>query len=244
MINQLLFDDLLSFGLPVLFVGDHGQLEPIGTNPRLMAHPKLRLEQIHRQAAGNPILRLATAFREGRPTPRWQDPKGRLSVVGRSEFHRRLSPEVQILCGFNKTRHRVNARVRQLLGHRGLVAPGEKLVCLRNNKHWGIFNGQQVTVRDVAHEDHTTIDLEIETDDGRSFTLPALRQQFGHELSQDFQSQEVALLDYGYCLTAHKAQGSEWDAVLALEEIGKSWDPRRWRYTVATRAKQQLTYCA
>jgi exodeoxyribonuclease-5 len=125
MVDHLLLADLLAFGLPILFVGDHGQLEPIGTNPGLMANPRLRLEAVHRQAAGNPILRLATAFREGQPTFRWEDPRGRLRVVGRRAFDGRVSPEVQILCGFNKTRHQVNARVRQLADRSGLVAPGE-----------------------------------------------------------------------------------------------------------------------
>ena len=50
-------------------------------------------------------------------------------------------------------------------------------------------------------------------------------------------------MDYGYCLTAHKAQGAEWDDVLVLEEICSSWDPRRWRSTAATRARQRLVYC-
>lgn len=243
MIDHVTFHDLLAFGLPVLFVGDHGQLEPIGTNPGLMANPRLRLEKVHRQALDNPILRLATAFREGRPTPRWSDPKGRLRVVGRGEFDRLVASDRQILCGFNRTRHRVNARVRALLGRRGLVAPEEKLVCLRNNKNWGIFNGQQLTALRIVHEGRRVIDLEVRTDDKRSFVLPALRQQFGHDLVGDYQAQKVALLDYGYCLTAHKAQGSEWRDVLALEEIHSSWDARRWRYTVATRAKERLVYC-
>ncbi len=50
-------------------------------------------------------------------------------------------------------------------------------------------------------------------------------------------------MDYGYCLTAHKAQGAEWDAVLVLEQIAPKWDARRWRSTVATRAKERLVYC-
>jgi ATP-dependent exoDNAse (exonuclease V) alpha subunit len=54
MTNHFLFADLLSFKLPVLFVGDHGQLEPIGPNPGLMAHPDLRLEKIHARRPTTP----------------------------------------------------------------------------------------------------------------------------------------------------------------------------------------------
>src|SRR5262249_51141140 len=117
------------------------------------------------------------------------------------------------------------------------------LICLQNNRLYGIFNGQQVTVLDIGREGCHTIDLEVETDDGRILTLPALSRQFGHEEIKEFRSKEVALLDYGYCLTAQKAQGGEGEAVLAKEQIHSAWDARRWRYTVATRAKERLVYC-
>lgn len=245
MIDHLLFQDLLAFKLPILFVGDHGQLEPIGTNPGLMENPHVRLETIHRQASKNPIIRLATAFREGRPVPHWQDSQLRLSVLPRREFDSLVSAEQQIICGFNATRHRVNRRVRQLLSYADtLVAPGENLICLRNNRDWEIFNGQQMRVVEVGHEYRSTIELDVETDDGRTLTIPCLKEQLGRNLISDFWAKDVALLDYGYCLTTHKAQGSEWSDVLILEEIAGKWDPRRWRYTAATRARERLAYCA
>jgi exodeoxyribonuclease-5 len=243
MIDHVLFQDLMSYGLPILFVGDHGQLEPIGTNANLMLNPNVRLENIHRQARENPILRLASAFREGKPVSTWEDRHGRLRILDACEFPKLISPNVQLICGFNKTRHQVNAHVREMLGIKDLVAPGEKLICLKNNKSLNIFNGQQVTVLDIFREGRETIDLEVETDDDRCFILPCLRRQFGQNRVEDFKSKEVAQLDYGYCLTAHKAQGSEWDEVVVLEQISKFWDARRWRYTVVTRAKKKLTYC-
>jgi exodeoxyribonuclease-5 len=139
----------------------------------------------------------------------------------------------------------VNRTVRRLIGHDSdvLVAPGDKLICLRNNRQWGVFNGQQIVVRGIAYEMDFEIGLEAETDDGRFITLPCLKSQFGRNLIEDFRSQDVVLADYGYALTAHKAQGSEWDDVLVLEELSSKWDSRRWRYTVATRAKERLIYC-
>jgi exodeoxyribonuclease-5 len=244
MIDHLLLRDLLSFGLPILFVGDHGQLEPIGPNPNLMADPNIRLETIHRQAMGNPILRLATAFREDRPIPLREDPEGRLAVRSRADFDRLVSPDMQIICGRNTTRHKVNSQVRDRRGYSGrLVCPGDTLMCLKNNKRLGIFNGQQVQVLEIEHEGRTAIDLTVRSDEGRTFTVPALKRQFGAERIDDFEDKLVAQMDYGYCLTAHKAQGSEWASVLVLEEISPHWDARRWRYTVATRAKERLIYC-
>lgn len=244
MIDHVLLQDLLAFNLPILFVGDHGQLEPIGTNPGLMTNPTLRLEKIHRQAENNPILRLATAFREGRPVPYWDDPEGRLSVRPREEFESLINPQTQMICGFNKSRHAINRICRRMLGFGNeLVVPGDRLICLRNNYIWNIFNGQQVTVAEVETEGRHTLDVTIQTDDGRVLTIPTWKKQYGAELVGHMSDKETALMDYGYGITAHKSQGSEMDSVLVLDEISSKWDARRWRYTVTTRAKERLIYC-
>ncbi len=244
MVDKWLMTDLLSFNVPVLFVGDHGQLEPIGSNPKLMVNPTLRLEKIHRQAHDNPILRLAHAFREGRNTPHWTDPRGRLTLRGKAGAEALAGPDAQVICGFNATRHEINATIRRKLGYTAIVEAGEKLLCLKNNKHFGIFNGQQMTCHGIVGESRRTLDLDIQTDDDRRFTMPCLRKQFGANLVEGYDNPEVALLDYGWCLTAHKSQGSEWDRVLVIEQVSRAWDARRWRYTAATRARNQLTYCA
>ena len=47
---------------------------------------------------------------------------------------------------------------------------------------------------------------------------------------------------YGYAITAHKSQGSEWDKVLVIEEkfpFDKE-EHKRWLYTACTRASQKL----
>jgi hypothetical protein len=46
--------------------------------------------------------------------------------------------------------------------------------------------------------------------------------------------------DYGYCITCHKSQGSEYSKVLVFEEFLKGNDHARWLYTAATRAKEKL----
>jgi exodeoxyribonuclease-5 len=47
---------------------------------------------------------------------------------------------------------------------------------------------------------------------------------------------------FGYALTCHKAQGSQWDKVCLFDE-GASFrdESMRWRYTAATRAAEELT---
>jgi exodeoxyribonuclease-5 len=48
--------------------------------------------------------------------------------------------------------------------------------------------------------------------------------------------------DYGYALTVHKAQGSQWDDVVLFDESFAFRDSReRWLYTAVTRAAERLT---
>jgi ATP-dependent exoDNAse (exonuclease V) alpha subunit len=49
--------------------------------------------------------------------------------------------------------------------------------------------------------------------------------------------------DYGYCLSVHKSQGSEWRRVMVIEEPCQYWkgaDWNRWIYTAVTRSSEQL----
>lgn len=245
MVSDAIFDDLMSFDVPILFVGDHGQLEPIGRNPGLMKDPDLRLTTIHRQALGNPIIQFAHDLREGKKPQYGYDQNDCLEVVRAGEFWDRISPNTTMICGFNRARHRVNGRCRQMLGLTDpLPVEGDKLICLQNNRAFGIFNGQQAECTGRGGVFGHVVMLDLTTEDGRDMTLPCLRTQFGRDRQQGSRyDPNVALFDYGYCLTAHKAQGSGFYEVMVLEQIGSSWDRARWSYTAATRAVERLTYC-
>lgn len=254
MVDAWVFRDLLAFGKPILFVGDHGQLEPVGENPNLMHDPDVRLEKIHRQAASNPILRLAAAWREGREGEvfaavnrkgEWRDSEGRCVVTTRRDYDAFAQSGSQIICGYNVTRHRLNQAVRRYRGFGGPVpAKGESVICLQNNKQYQIFNGQQATVvGSWGGGGKRTIDLELEMDDGRIQTVECLKAQFGTNQIKKKMQKSVALFDYAYALTAHKAQGSEFPAVIVLDEVAPIWDARRWRYTTTTRAVESVVYC-
>lgn len=67
-----------------------------------------------------------------------------------------------------------------------------------------------------------------------AYQIGRLRQRLGDILPKQ--------ITYGYALTCHAAQGSEWDKVLVLEEsfpFDKK-EHQRWLYTAATRASQKL----
>jgi exodeoxyribonuclease V len=122
MVDRGLFEDLLAFGVPILAVGDHGQLPPINPGFNLMARPDLRLETIHRQAADNPIIKLSMLARtEGRI------PVGNFGAGVRkvNKYEAEAAQEVEsllmsqrkellVLVGFNKSRLLLNTQMRSL----------------------------------------------------------------------------------------------------------------------------------
>jgi ATP-dependent exoDNAse (exonuclease V) beta subunit len=69
---------------------------------------------------------------------------------------------------------------------------------------------------------------------------PTVTKDTFKRIPKFFQPKEF---DYGYAITCHKSQGSEYDKVIVLEEYLKGEskaDHIRWLYTAATRAAKKL----
>lgn len=240
MVSRTLCEDLRSFGKPLIFVGDHGQLEPVGDDFNLMKEPDYRLETIHRNAGE--IAHFAEYIRQGYRPSSWQvrnGPSRSISFLPRGRHSDVLLEADQAICAYNKTRAEVNSEFRRMLG-RGLgVEAGDRVMCLRNDSRVALFNGMQGFVRTLYSGDF--MDFESE---GTVQHVAFDREVFGqvkYELDRDRDSPMP--FDYSYCVTAHKAQGSEWDSVLVMEQKCDLWDHRRWAYTSASRARERLFWC-
>ena len=250
MVDADLGNDLLSFGKPVLVLGDPAQLPPVrGGGFFTEAEPDVMLTEVHRQATDNPITRMAMTIREG----------GRLNLgeYGESRVvsRRTLDPSAvldcdQVLVGLNKTRRLYNARLRELAGHTDpMPAVDEKLVCLRNDRTKGLLNGSTWTVKALRappRPDMIRLDVVPEDDPGlrrRAVDIKVLRKviEGSEEEIPLYLRRETDEFTYGYALTVHKAQGSQWDKVVLFDE---SWAFRehraRWLYTGLTRAAQAI----
>ncbi len=140
MVNETVLYDLLSFGVKCLFCGDGAQLPPVSGSCPLLENPHYTLTEIVRQAADNPIIRVATMAREGKKIP-FGNYEDKVCVIGRSALsiaqRKRLFLKAdQIICGRNKTRNLLNAEIR---GYKGipisdwLPNEGEKLICTLND---------------------------------------------------------------------------------------------------------------
>lgn len=250
MVGEELGRDLLSFGTPVLVLGDPGQLPPIsGGGFFTDAEPDFLLTEIHRQAAENPIVRLAMDVREGREI--MHGDYGTAQIIGKGDLDTAMVTEAdQVLVGINRTRRRYNQRLRELSGFDARYPQaGDKLVCLRNDPAKGLLNGSLWKVMTAsAPGSKPGINLLVSPDDGdtdrgvakikllkAAFDNP--EEEVGWQLKRRFDD-----FDYGYALTVHKAQGSQWDNVMLFDESFAFRDMRdRWLYTAITRAAERLT---
>jgi exodeoxyribonuclease-5 len=248
MVDADLGRDLLSFGTPLLVLGDPAQLPPIqGGGFFTDGEPDAMLTEVHRQAQNDPIVRMSMAVREGRTLD--------LGQFGDSEVIRRdaLDPDRvmqadQILVGRNNTRRSYNMRFRQRQGMEDpLPVAGDKLVCLRNNRKKALFNGGLWRVKARAQSKSRIVTMRLTPDEefGAKVTKVSVRADCfsgGIEGIPWEQRRPYDEFDFGYVLTVHKSQGSQWDDVVLFDESFAFQDSRaRWLYTGITRAAKKLS---
>lgn len=256
-VNKEIGEDLLSFGFPVIACGDPAQLKPVaGEGFFTNAKPDILLTQIHRQEAGNPVLRLATAVRAGRALTL---PYGSL---GDSWIVRAMPPTQyatfdQVLCGTNKTRIAVNHAFRKMQGRTRVLEVGEKIICLQNNYETvGVMNGSTWEVLSCEPETHGRFqyyrcNLASKDIPGDRLTRVLLHTMPFLEGTQHHQKfwtpmltgkPEALVMTYGNAITVHKAQGSQWDSVAIIDEWSRSDSSYpNWLYTALTRAAKRVT---
>lgn len=248
MVDAELGRDLLSFGAPLLVLGDPAQLPPIqGGGFFTEVEPDAMLTEVHRQAQDDPIVRMSMAVREGRSLETGQF--GDSEVVKRNALDPdRVMRADQILVGRNNTRRAYNMRVRQKNGIEDpLPIAGDKLVCLRNNRKKALFNGGlwRVKARAQSKSRIVTMRLSPDEDFGTKVTKVSVRADCFSGGIEDIpweQRKPYDEFDYGYVLTVHKSQGSQWDDVVLFDESFAFQDSRaRWLYTGITRAAKKLS---
>jgi exodeoxyribonuclease-5 len=248
MVDAELARDLMSFGVPLLVLGDPAQLPPIsGGGFFTDAEPDAMLTEVHRQAQDDPIVRLSMEIRAGNPLTQGQ--YGETQVVRRDALDpKRVLDADQVLVGRNVTRRAYNARLRERRGFTdALPMAGDKLVCLRNNRRKGLFNGGLWIVKERPKPRRQIIRMHLKPDEdlGERLIKVSVRPECFTGAIEEFdwpQRKAYDEFDFGYVLTVHKAQGSQWDDVVLFDESGAFPDNRdRWLYTGVTRAAKRLT---
>jgi exodeoxyribonuclease-5 len=250
MVGPDTINDLLSFNVPLLVLGDPYQLPPVMAQSFFKANEAdFCLTEIHRQAKDSPIIHLAELARQGKP----------LSVgqYGSSRVTREVSPEEaiahdQIIVGKNETRHATNHKIRILQNREGDYPNiGEKVICRRNNNKLGLLNGDQFTVTSYeAITKHTgIIGLTNETLSTRVtchsefFVMAQVKGKWTVNEPSPWDIPKAECFQYGYVTTAHSAQGSGYPSVYILDQsrcFGRDI-ASKWLYTSITRAAERVT---
>ena len=265
----------------LILVGDHGQLPPVGDNDYPAGYfgtldHTVVLTEIHRQKEGSLILDLATAIRESSP----KVPKMLRHFEPQESFDEWLFSDPRTIAFTNRERQRVNFVTRRLLGF-DIPTPQatDKLIVL-NNFNEDLINGTEVCAKRFEWDGRSRV-AQIEVFDPIARVSSWQPMDMAAFIGDQIQSQQEAMgaedlpwmqyqppeletpaleLTYGYCITAHKSQGSEFNAVAVLDQVGlikkiaastkakdrRALDPeeqaRRWLYTAASRAKQELRW--
>jgi exodeoxyribonuclease-5 len=267
MVGETIADDMRSFGVPIFGMGDPGQLPPVGEPAGFLNRdPDFFLTEIHRQAADNPIIRISAMIRNGEmpkigryagPTSdQWVHVVDRMKDAATYDLDR----DAQIIVGTHRKRWNVTEKLRRALGYRstGPVA-GEPLIICKNSRNIpDLVNGTFVEcLSDVGDlkEGKATVPVAIRDELGVSRDIIAcqglleehfLRKKNGATANKSlaFKARiEAEHVDFGWAITAHKSQGSQWGEVIVHDESGMfGEDAAKWAYTAVTRAAERLTF--
>lgn len=193
--------------------------------------------------------------------------KTRLDFSGEKRKNYLLKAD-QIICGLNKTRVLINDEVRRYKNFNTLPEDGEKLICTVNNweqfidgdMRFNLVNGIIGYAYDPFYVQPSGIGFirfkpefldefcpEALPFDTGIFTDGQFRYKHGDYFEKFDENGEPAgvftlnRFEYGYCISCHKAQGSEFGNVVVFDEsFAFKEDRNRWLYTAITRAKNKL----
>lgn len=240
MLPQEMIDLLLSHHVHTIFLGDPMQLPPIDSEQTILDHPHVFLDEIVRQALENPIIKLSMDIRNGKRLAYSTDDK-RCRIIHREKASDKLLLGAdQILCGKNKTRHELNEYMRRLiLGNNYGNEPvnGDKVICLKN--HWNTVNSignelvngtigelYNISIKEVPPYGQVIYANFISDDGGiyRNLMIdynlivngqPTINSENWKKFSGYPKPFEFA---FGYVITCHKAEGSQYDKVVVFDE--------------------------
>lgn len=253
MVDEQIAKDLRGFGIPILAIGDPGQLPPVNGLPGFdLAHADSFLSEIHRQAADNPIIRMAHDLRKGKRPHLGSHGDGRLRVVtpegDDATFDQ--SRDVQVICGSNRKRWEITREIRFLSGI-GPVGPvtGEMMICTRNSRtNTALVNGAMFLVtEDVGElmEGSAKYKMKLVDDEGKNHAVTCVqaileenyRGKGGASVNEKMvyrAKMQASHFDWAYAITCHKSQGSQWDEVVVHDESWMFKQDARCRSSRAT----------
>lgn len=261
MVGEKLLKDLLSFGIQIIALGDSYQLEPVkdATNG-LLESPDIILTEQFRQSEDCYLFEFCTQIRK---TGNYYDVKDGSKIVRKIRSSdldtSMLNWADQVLCTTNATRKILNEEMRRLRGFTSEIPQvGDKMICLKNYDKVmdegytdSLFNGmigyitQIYEVKDNAMNPYMDVEFRPDYDKNLVFNCRIdLGPFYGQApFKNTWKGAPRCSFDFGYAITVHKSQGSEYEKVLVyFEPWGTDINKKRLAYTAATRAEKKLVW--
>lgn len=248
MISDDLIEDLLSFGIKIIFLGDPGQLPPVNnTNTLMLKEPNIFFEEIVRQSEGSDIIKYADYARNLKAIPYLLNDGFQVFpydyvAQDRSQLLEAYKWADTIIVGKNATRQKINRELRENLffqnkAYQLLPVVGDKIVCFKNN--WGrsayspklddnlpLVNGTTGYVTKIHGIDYANefIKLDFALDIDSNCIYKDIKVSFKNfyelkDIKRKNLISDYEEFDYGYAITCHKAQGNQYEKVLIIPEI-------------------------
>lgn len=217
MVNADIYNDLMSFGVPVIYVGDSGQLPPVEGKFNLMDESNVNytLNQIHRQAEKSNIIRLSVAIRNG---DRIAD--HRMDDVCKMPWSQFNLEEMfnfrQIIAGKNLTRVGINKICRKAMKFPDSdPVARDTMIFLRNNHTVGVVNGQQIYVEGVIKRKDGNYDItyrDLWNPKAKANSVLASWKMLNNPepmgklqiTKEEARMKELTWIDFSNCISVHK----------------------------------------
>lgn len=264
MIGETMAEDMMDFEIPILVIGDPGQLPPVGEKPGFLhGSPDAFLTEVHRQAADNPIIHLATLARKGQRGDYGDYGNGVLIVPPKKDIYTLdLDRDAQVIVGTNKNRWKQTSRMRKEAGYLdGLPHMGEPLIVCRNSKVYPKLVNGTLAFSGMDHgpavEGVDRFKAKIFDEDGNPFEMFVYQGLFEEHVgrvknyatcdkNRAYRSRiHDHQLDFGWAITCHKSQGSQFEECIVHDDSGSfREDADKWLYTAITRASDRLVIVA
>ena len=244
-------------------------------DPNFEADERVNLTHVLRQAMESPILRAANAIREGINYTKELSTLPlvmRDNVIDACVDA--WSNGEPIICHKNETRHFINEAIRVKSGRILAIEDREPLLIVKNNYTLNIFNGEIFEIKHVLNNlggvsiknkwMSTACYVEfslVELMNGDECViahqqLAERTDKIGHKTLQSQAKKLLRVLNskkttfvhsnYGYVISAHRAQGSQFQSGLVLMESSIRFGTlsgRRWAYTALTRFVDSVKIC-
>lgn len=257
---------LIDWGIPIIALGDPAQLEPVGERngnifmpDPLTRDPDVLLSEIMRTDKDSPIIYASQSVREGRGIPTDMIERGKIKGMleaniilaathaARIKFNNLKRSEL----GYNLPIPHEGEMVFAQKGHftRYIDEDGEmtKKIILYNGVIYEVIEyrdatGQRIAAEHAQYSDEVTIILKdvmgIQED---VVSMPDFRpRDFVRKFQGGNKPSDIErkyYLDFGYAITVHASQGSEWSHVMYVHQFP---DPKR-DYTAITRAQDKIS---